>query len=102
VTPREGDETKILTYKKNILAAMAPNVNGFDFSIFDFIWEEIKAISENPLKSCAYAPHLMHMIGKVTTRTFFCKKVHHPLTDQEGFESSSRGVKSSGTTFFTS
>jgi hypothetical protein len=79
VTPREGDGTKILTYKKNILAAMAPNVNGFDFFIFDFIWKEIKAISENPLKSYAYAPHLMHMIGRVTAQTFFCKKVHHPL-----------------------
>jgi hypothetical protein len=44
VTPREGDETKILTYNKNILAAMAPNANRFEFSIFDFIWEEIKAI----------------------------------------------------------
>jgi hypothetical protein len=62
VTPREGDVTKILTYNKNILAVMAPNANGFKFSVFDFIWEEIKAISENPLKSCGYAPYLMHMI----------------------------------------
>jgi hypothetical protein len=37
VTPREGDRTKILTYSKNILAAMAPNANGFEFSIFYFI-----------------------------------------------------------------
>jgi hypothetical protein len=44
VTPREGDETKILTYNKNILAVMALNANRFEFSIFDFIWEEIKAI----------------------------------------------------------
>jgi hypothetical protein len=79
VTPREGDETKILAYNKNILAAMAPNANGFGFSIFDFIWEEIKAISENPLKSCGYAPYLMHMIERVTARTFFCEKEHHPL-----------------------
>jgi hypothetical protein len=62
VTPREGDGTKILAYNKNILATMAPNANGFEFSIFDFIWEEIKAISENPLKSCGYAPCVMHMI----------------------------------------
>jgi hypothetical protein len=27
VTHREGDRTKILTYNKNILAAMAPNAN---------------------------------------------------------------------------
>jgi hypothetical protein len=62
VTPREGDVTKIPTYNKNILATMAPNANGFEFSIFDFIWEEINAISENPLKSCGYAPYLMYMI----------------------------------------
>jgi hypothetical protein len=79
VTPREGDETKILAYNKNILAAMAANVNGSEFSIFDFTWEEINTISENPLKSCGYAPYLMHMIERVTARTFFCKKEHHPL-----------------------
>jgi hypothetical protein len=79
VTHREGDETKIPTYNKNILAAMAPNANRFEFSIFDSIWEEIKAISENPLKRCGYAAYLMHMIERVTARTFFCEKDHHPL-----------------------
>jgi hypothetical protein len=79
VTPREGDGTKIPAYKKNILATMAPNANGFEFSIFDFIWEEIKAISENLLKSCEYAPYIMHMIEKVTDMTCYCEKEHHPL-----------------------
>jgi hypothetical protein len=37
LTPWEGDETKISTYNKNILADMAPNANGFEFSVFDFI-----------------------------------------------------------------
>jgi hypothetical protein len=46
----------------NILVAMAPNSNGFEFLVFDFIWEEIKAISKNSLKSCGYAPYIMHMI----------------------------------------
>jgi hypothetical protein len=78
MTPREGDRTKILAYYKSILADMAPNANGFEFSVFDFIWKEIKAISENPLKSCEYAPYLMHMIERVTARTFFCEKQHHP------------------------
>jgi hypothetical protein len=79
VTHREGDRTKILTYNKNILAVMAPNANWFEFSIFDFIWEEINAISENPLKSYGYAPYLMHMIEIVTAQTFFCEKEHQPL-----------------------
>jgi hypothetical protein len=79
MTPREGDGTKILTYNKNILATMAPNINGFEFSVFDFIWVELKSILESPLKSCGYAPYLMHMIEKVTAQTFFCEKEHHPL-----------------------
>jgi hypothetical protein len=41
--------------------------------------EEIKAISESPLKSCGYAPYIMHMIEKVTGRTFRYDKEHHPL-----------------------
>jgi hypothetical protein len=57
---------------------MTPNANEFEFSIFDFIWKEIKAISENPLKSCEYAPYLMHMIERVTAQTFLYKKEHHP------------------------
>jgi hypothetical protein len=46
---------------------------------FYFIWEEIKTILENPLKSCGYAPYLMHMIERVIAHTFFCEKEHHPL-----------------------
>jgi hypothetical protein len=79
LTPREGDATKIPAYNKNILAAMAPNTNRLEFSVFDFIWEEIKAISENPLKSCDYAPYIMHMIERVTGRTFGYDKQHQPL-----------------------
>jgi hypothetical protein len=79
VTPREEDGTKILAYNKNILVVMTPNANVFEFSIFYFIWEEIKAISEYPLKSCGYAPYLMHMIERVTAHTFFCEKEHHHL-----------------------
>jgi hypothetical protein len=79
VTPSEGDGTKISAYNKNILAAMDPIANGFEFSVFDFIWEEIKAISKNSLKSCGHAPYIMHMIERVTARTFFYEKEHHPL-----------------------
>jgi hypothetical protein len=79
LTHREGDRTKIPAYNKNILAVMAPNANGFEFSTFDFIWEQIKAISENPLKSYGYAPYIMHMIERVTAKTCYCEKEHHPL-----------------------
>jgi hypothetical protein len=51
----------------------------YDFYVFDFIWEEIKTISESSLKSCGYAPFIMHMIKRVTSQTFGCDKEHHPL-----------------------
>jgi hypothetical protein len=47
------------------------------FSVFDFIWEEIKAILESPLKSCGYAPYIVHMIERVLGHTFGCNKEHH-------------------------
>jgi ethanolamine utilization cobalamin adenosyltransferase len=78
MTPREGDVTKILAYNRNILAVMAPNANGFEFSIFDFIWKEIKVISQNPLKSYGYAHYLIHMIERVTDQIFFCKRCITP------------------------
>jgi hypothetical protein len=58
---------------------MTPHPSGFDFFVFDFIWEEIKTISENPLKSCGYVPYIMHIIERVTGRIFGYDKEHQPL-----------------------
>jgi hypothetical protein len=58
---------------------MAPRPYEFDFCVFDFIWEEIKTISESPLKSYGYAPYIMHMIERVMGQTFGYDKEHHPL-----------------------
>jgi hypothetical protein len=79
MTPKKEDGSKILAYKRNILSVMTPNANEFEFSIFNFIWEEIKVVLENSLQSCGYALYLMYMIDRVTARTFFCKKEHHHL-----------------------
>jgi hypothetical protein len=79
MTPRKGDSSNIPSYNWNLLVAMTPYPHRFDFYVFDFIWEEIKAISESPFKSCGYAPYIMHMIEKVTTCTLGCDKDHHPL-----------------------
>jgi hypothetical protein len=48
--------------------------------------EERRAISENPLKSCGYAPYIMLLIERVTARTFFCEKEHHPLRIKNGLK----------------
>jgi hypothetical protein len=79
MAPREGDSSNIPSYNWNLLAAMAPRPHGFEFSLFNFIWEEIKEISESPLKSCGYVPYIMHMIERVTGQTFGYDKEHHPL-----------------------
>jgi hypothetical protein len=79
MTHREGDSSNIPSYNRNPLVTMAPRPHGFEFSVFDFIWGEIKTISESPLKSCGYAPYIMHMIERVTGQTFGYDKEHHPL-----------------------
>jgi hypothetical protein len=88
MTPREGDGLKIPSYSKNILAVMAPN--GYEFLVFDFIWEEIKAISNSTLKSCGYASYIMHIIERVTGHTFGCDKEHHPLRINNDLKAPSR------------
>jgi hypothetical protein len=70
MTPSEGNSSNIPSYNRNLLVAMAPRPHGFEFSMFDFTWGEINATSESPLKSCGYAPYIMHMIERVTGRTF--------------------------------
>jgi hypothetical protein len=62
------DGSKISSYNKNILAAMA--LNGYEFLIFQFIWEGIKAISDSPHKSCGYAPYVMHLCENVAELPF--------------------------------
>jgi hypothetical protein len=79
MTLREGDSSNIPSYNWNLLVAMAPRPHGFEFSVFDFICGEMKAISESPLKSSGYAPYIMHMIERVTGQTFRYDKEHHPL-----------------------
>jgi hypothetical protein len=79
MTPKEGDSSNIPSYNQNLLVVMAPRPYEFEFSVFDSIWGEIKAISESPLKSCRYASYIMHMIERVTSQTFGYDKEHHPL-----------------------
>jgi hypothetical protein len=88
MTPRKRDGTKISAYNNNILAVMASNANGFEFTVYNFIWEEINAILENPLESCGYAPYIMHLIHGVIARTFYCDKEHHPLRIKNGINAS--------------
>jgi len=50
-----------------------------EFSVFDYIWEEIKSISESPQKCCGYGAYLMYMIDQRTNKRFECDYTHTPI-----------------------
>ena len=62
ISQRGDNPSYISLHAKNLLACFGPN--GEDFSVADYICEEIKYISENTLKICAYAPYLMELIER--------------------------------------
>ena len=72
-----GDKGNIADYSRNLLHGMAPNAQ--PFSVFDFIWSEIRSVGERPLKGCGFAPYIMHMIEQVIGHTFEYDKVHKAL-----------------------
>ena len=72
-----GDKGNIADYSRNLLHRMAPDAQ--PFSVFDFIWSEIRSVGERPLKGCGFAPYIMFMIEKVTGHTFEYDKKHKVL-----------------------
>jgi len=48
---------------RNLLARMRESAP--PFSVFDFVWEEIKIISQNPQNYCGLAPYIMIMLENV-------------------------------------
>jgi hypothetical protein len=74
LTPKIGDNTNISNVAKEILVRIAPGKE--DFSIFDFIWEEIIVCSVSANKSCQYAPWIFKMICEVTGVDILTDKSH--------------------------
>jgi hypothetical protein len=74
LTPRGGNPVDISNFAKDLLVHMRPP--GLPFSVSDFIWEEIKTISESPQRLCGYAPYIMHIIEKVSNRIFLKDSKH--------------------------
>jgi hypothetical protein len=54
LSPKMGDNYNISNMAKNLLVRMA--LEQLDFSVFDFIWEEIIVCLVSANKSCQYAP----------------------------------------------
>ena len=59
-----GDKGNIADYSRNLLHRMAPDAR--PFSVFDFIWSEIRSVGDRPLKGYGFTPYIMYMIEKVT------------------------------------
>lgn len=64
LSPKMGDSSSIGGYSRSLLARMAPDAQ--EFSVFDFIWCEIKSVSESPLKGYGFATYIMYLIEQVT------------------------------------
>jgi hypothetical protein len=50
-----------------------------EFSVGDFIWQEIKHLFEDPKNICSYSPYIMYMIEKVAKTEFPKNVTHKPL-----------------------
>ena len=74
LTPKSGDADNVSNMSKNLLARMAPNQT--EFSVFDFIWEEIIITSVSPKMGCHYAPYIFFMIKEVTGVNILTDKGH--------------------------
>jgi hypothetical protein len=77
LAPREGDAHNISAFGRNLLLALCPSEP--EFSVFDYIWEEIKSILESPQKCCGYGAYLMYMIYQKTNKRFEHDYVHAPI-----------------------
>jgi hypothetical protein len=80
--PKSGDSDNISNMSKNLLARMAPNKN--EFSVFDFIWEEIIICTISPKKGCHYAPYIFAMIKEVTSINILTDKGHQVYKPKKG------------------
>jgi hypothetical protein len=64
-------------FQKNLMVALRPRAP--EFSVGDFIWQEIKHLSEDPKKICSYSPYIKYMIEKVAKTDFPKNVTHKPL-----------------------
>ena len=64
LSPKAGNSDKISNMSRNLLAKMPPRAS--EFSVFDFLSEEIICTSISPKRGCHYAPYIFFLIKEVT------------------------------------
>jgi hypothetical protein len=80
ITPRDGNPSEITKFQKNMMVSLRSRAP--EFSVEDFIWQEIKHLSADPKKICSYSPYIMYMIEKVA-------KTEFPKCGTQSFEAQS-------------
>ena len=82
LTPKAGNSDKISNMSRNLLARLGPNQP--EFSVFDFLWEEIIVSSVSPKRGCHYGPYIFYMITKVTKLDIMTNKCHPVYRPSKG------------------
>jgi uncharacterized protein YozE (UPF0346 family) len=82
LTPKIGENYNISNVSKDVLVRMAPGKE--NFSVFDFIWEEIIVCSVSANNSYQYAPWIFKMICEVTGIDILTDKPHSWYKPSEG------------------
>jgi hypothetical protein len=77
ITPRDGNPSEITKFQKILMVALRSGAP--EFSVGDFIWQEIKHLSKDPKKICSYSPYIMFMIEKVAKTEFPKNVTRKPL-----------------------
>jgi hypothetical protein len=77
IAPRDGNPSDISRFMKNLMIALRPRAD--PFSVGDYIWQEIKYLSEDPKKICSYMSYIMFMIERVFRVKFPKDVTHKPL-----------------------
>jgi hypothetical protein len=77
IAPRDGNPYDISRFMKNLMIALRPRA--VPFSVGDYIWQEIKYLSEDPKKIRSYNLYIMYKIERVSRVEFPKDVTHKPL-----------------------
>ncbi|PUZ48839.1 hypothetical protein GQ55_7G277900 [Panicum hallii var. hallii] len=73
-TLKKGDATSLLSHTWNVVAHLRSS--GRDFSVFDFLWNNLIFVGTDPEHCLPYAPYVMFLI-ETTSKTIYPKDYTH-------------------------
>ncbi|XP_025826028.1 uncharacterized protein LOC112901346 [Panicum hallii] len=73
-TLKKGDAISLLSHTWNVVAHLRSS--GRDFSVFDFLWNNLIFVGTDPERCLPYAPYVMFLI-ETTSKTIYPKDYTH-------------------------